>query len=92
MAREVDHREQQIADLVAQPLDARAVSELGPQLGDLLLDLVEHRAGSGQSKPTRAARCCSLTARISAGSASGTSSSSPGIAVARPLCSPAPPP
>ena len=42
------------------------------------LSLSNTGASDGQSKPTRAALSCNLTARVSAGSATGTSSSTPG--------------
>ena len=84
-AREIDHREQQVADFVLDPRRRAAEVDLVAQLGDLLGDLVEDRRDSGQSKPTRAARRCSLTARVRAGSPLPTPSSALGAASAAAL-------
>ena len=56
VARQIDRREQQIADLVAQPLGARILLELGADLGDLLVELVEHlrRLRPVEADPRRA--------------------------------------
>ena len=62
--------------------------ERSRELVDLLVELGQDRARrSGQSKPTRAARFCSLSARVSAGKPSGTSAST---LVSPPSAGPAP--
>ena len=42
VAGEIDHREQQIADLVGQLVGACTLVELGPEFGNLLFDLAQH--------------------------------------------------
>jgi hypothetical protein len=81
--REVGHDEKQIAELLLDLGLRLAGGGLG-QLSGLFRDLVDDvPEASGQSKPTRAARFCSFTARVRAGSATATSSSTPWAA--RPL-------
>ena len=80
---EVDAGEEQIADLVLAAARATAPAAISARTSPSLLgDLVQRPArASGQSKPIRAARFCSLPARVSAGRPSGTPSSALGLAL-----------
>ena len=72
MPCEVDDGEQQVAELLARGALA-AVSPASSASSSSIL--ARGPDGSGQSKPVRAARRCSLAARSSAGSASATPAS-----------------
>ena len=75
MARQVDHGEQQIADLgrrlcrSSRRLISASISSTSSRI------LASTASGSFQSKPTLPALACSLSARVSAGRATGTPAS-----------------
>ena len=76
MAREIDHREQQIADLGFDLVGAcrsssASISSVSSRI------FASTAFGSFQSKPTLPAFCCSLSARVSAGSPADTPDSAP---------------
>ena len=86
VARHVRHHKQQVAEFL---FDFRAVGPIAFrkdlfELLKLLLSLANTGPSDGQSNPTLAALLCNLTARVSAGRATGTPSSTLG-----PLSAPA---
>ena len=77
MAGEIDHREQQIADLGCRRGLRRCASSSASISSASSRILASTARGSFQSKPTRPALFCSFSARVNAGRATGTPASAP---------------
>ena len=78
MARQINAAEQQIAHLVTQPLRLLLIAQLRLDLPDLFAYFFASGPRQTASRNPVAARFCSFSALISAGSANATPSSSLG--------------
>ena len=88
MAREIDGGEQQIADLRRRLLvSARSPIKRGLDLVGFFADFAQHGVRIVPVEADFAGFCCSFSARVRAGSATGTPASAPSLraAVARGL-------